>query len=108
MPPSNCSQTCQEVVTKDNLRNNGGQHRTERGGGQAEILASGALRLCFAAATGRNACPPQSKLVERALAFDAVELFGFPVDALFDHFEAVGRCLEQVPLRAGLQIAGRG
>lgn len=49
-----------------------------------------------------------SKLIERALAFDAVELFGFPSDALFDHFEAVGRSLEQVPLRAGLQIAGRG
>ena len=34
-------------------------------------------------------------------AFDAVELLGFPVDALLDHFEAVGGCLEQVLLRAG-------
>ena len=42
-----------------------------------------------------------SKLVEGPLAFDSVELLGFPVDALLDHFEAVGRGLEQVLLRAG-------
>jgi hypothetical protein len=34
--------------------------------------------------------PRTSKLVEWPLAFDAVELLGLPVDALFDHFETVG------------------
>ena len=41
-------------------------------------------------------------------ACDAVELLGFPVDALFDHFEAVGWGLEHDPLRAGTEIGGRG
>jgi len=45
-----------------------------------------------------------SKLVERPLAFDTVEFFGLPVDALFDYFEAVGGGLEHDPLRTGLQI----
>ena len=54
--------------------------------------------------TGIPACPPQSKLVERTLAFDAVELFGFPVDVLLNHFEAVGGGLEHDPLRAGTEV----
>ena len=57
--------------------------------------------------TGIPACPPQSKLVEGPLAFDAVELFGFPVDALFDHFETVGGGLKQNPVRAGTEIVRR-
>lgn len=53
---------------------------------------------------GRSAklgCAPRfSELDEKPLAFDAVELLGFPVDALFDHFETVGGGLTQNPLRA--------
>ena len=39
---------------------------------------------------GIPACPKHSAHVERPLAFDAVELFSFLVDGLFDYFEAVG------------------
>jgi hypothetical protein len=54
---------------------------------------------------GILACPLHSTLVEWPLAFDAVELCGFPVDALLDHFEAVGGVFEIVPLSAGATIA---
>jgi hypothetical protein len=48
-----------------------------------------------------------SKFVEGALAFDAVEFLGFPVDAFFDPFQTVGGGLKQMPLRAGLRPANR-
>ena len=57
------------------------------------------VHSCFS-----RSIPRSSKLVERSLAFDAVELFGFPVDALFDHFETVGGGLEHDPLRAGTEV----
>ena len=49
----------------------------------------------------------RSEVIERALGFDGVEFFGFPVHGEFDDFEAVGGGGEEFALGGGMEIDGR-